>query len=217
MLRKTKMNAGTGEYKAQFSNGVSVRIESNYLISSNKEKCNNLISNSKLDDNDIIDALISLHIVLEVSLNTLYRHLISSVIKKDIDQFEVMKNIDNINFIDKTILFIYNSKFNFGNKLSEASKYHSIINKIRLFSEVRNKLLHGHSISTISDNKGKRHSEVKNKLSPNFLKEQIKRFCFIMEGMRFYLDCLDSELTPVKKEQYKKSFLDDGFLPILRT
>ena len=217
MPREKEMNAETGKYKAQFSNEVSARIESNYLIFSNKKICDNLISNSELDDNDIIDVLISLHIVLEVSLNTLYRHLSSSVIKKDIDQFEVMKNIDNINFIDKTILFIYNSKFNFKNKLSEASKYHSIINKIRSFSEVRNKLLHGHSISTISDNKGKRYSEVKKKLNPNFLKEQINRFCFIMEGMRFYLDCLDSELAPVEKEHYKKFFLDDSFLPILRT
>jgi hypothetical protein len=196
---------------------ILIKKESNYLIISNKEKCKNLLINSPLSSNDIVDILISLHIVLEVSLNTLYRHLISAFIKKDVDEFEIMNNIDNIGFIDKTIMFIYNSKFNFNNKLKEATKYHSIISALRDFSGVRNKLLHGHSISTIFDGEKNRYSELKKILNPDFLKNQIKKFSFILEGMRFYLDCLDSGLTEHGKEQYKKSFLDDSFLPILRT
>lgn len=217
MPKEIRMKAQGGQYKMSISDRVSSKLESGYLIVSNKEKCNNLISNSELSDNNIVDVLIGMHIVLEVSLNTLYRYLISSVIKKDVDEFEIMKNIDSVSFIDKTILFIYNSKFNFGDKLSEASKYHSIINTMRDFSGVRNKLLHGHSISTIFDGQKNRHSEVKKMLNPDFLREQIKKFCFIMKGMRFYIDCLDSGLTPAGKKQYKKSFLDDSFLPVLRT
>lgn len=217
MPKKIKINCRTGKYRVNISDKILLKLESGYLITSNKKKCHDLIISSGLNNDNIVDALIGLHIVLEVSLNTLYRHLTRSVIKKGIDQFEVMKNIDNISFIDKTILFIYNSKFNFEDKLDKANKYHSIINKMRNFSEVRNKLLHGHSISTTFDGERNRHSELRKMLNPDFLKEQIKKFCFIMKGMRFYLDCLDSRLTPAEKEQYKKSFLDDSFLPVLRT
>jgi len=210
------MKVETGQFAVK-TGDISTRLESGYLIVSNKKKCSELINSPELNDNNIVDILISLHIVLEVSLNTLYRHLIASAIKKQIDKFEIIKNIDKINFIDKTVMFIYNSKFNFGSDLEKANKFHSIIGKMRSFSEARNKLLHGHSISTISEGSQKRHSEVKKMLNPKFLNEQIIKFCSIMEGMRFYLDCLNSELTPSGKEQYKKSFLDDSFLPILRT
>ncbi len=196
---------------------ITMKLESGYLITSNKEKCRGLIEESPLNDNDIIDILVSLHLVLEVGLNTMYRHLMLRDIKKDIDKFEIMKNIDNINFIDKTIMFIYNSKFDFEGKLGEATRYHSIINALRDFSGVRNKLLHGHSISTISDGEKIKNSEVKNMLNPGFLKEQIGKFCFIMEGMRFYLNCLDSGTSDADKEQFSKSYLDDSFLPLLRT
>lgn len=216
MAKEIKIKLETEKYTI-IGGEVSARLESGYLITSNKKKCSDLINNSELGDNDIVDILISLHIVLEVSLNTLYRQLISSVIKKDIDKLEIIKNIDKINFIDKTVMFIYNSKFNFGSNLDKASKFHSIIDAMRDFSGARNKLLHGHSISTIFEGDKSRHSETKKMLNPDFLKEQIKKFCFIMEGMRFYIDCLDSELSPAGKEQCKKSFLDDGFLPILRT
>jgi len=216
MSKKYIMKAETGQFRIK-TGEISARLESGYLIISNKKKCEDLISNSELNDNDIADVLISLHIVLEVSLNTLYRHLITSVIKKQIDKFKIIKNIDKINFIDKTVMFIYNSKFNFGGDLDKANEFHKIIGDMRRFSEARNKLLHGHSISTIFEGNRNRHSETKKMLNPDFLKEQIKRFCFIMKGMCFYLDCLDSELTQAGKEQYKKSFLDDSFLPILRT
>jgi len=195
---------------------VSFWKESNYLIISNKEKCNKLISYSELSDNDIIDILISLHIVLEVSLNTLYRHLALFSLKKNIDEFEVMKNIDNISFIDKTILFIYNSKFDFDGKLDQATEYHKIIDTIKDFSNIRNKLLHGHTISTIHRGGTREDSELKKKINLEYLKEQIKKFCFILKGICFYLDCLDSNLTQQGKEDLKREYLSDDFLPHLR-
>lgn len=208
------LHAQTGSYSVK-GGQISSKLESGYLILSNRKKCFDLIEKSELEDNDIADILISLHIVLEVSLNTLYRHLIGSVIKKEVNKLEVMENIDNINFIDKTVLFIYNSKFKFKD-ISKATEYHKIIGTLRKFSEARNKLLHGHSISTVFEGESKKLSKTKKMLNPQFLKEQIKRFCFIMEGMKFYIDCLDSELTEKGKEQYKKSYLDDSFIPILR-
>lgn len=214
--KKIVMKAKSLKFTIKMGN-ASARLESGYLIISNKKKCGNLIKNSKLSGNDIVDALISLHIVLEVGLNTLYRHLITSVIKKQIDEFEIIENIDKINFIDKTVLFIYNSKFNFGDNLDKANEFHKIIGEMRCFSEARNKLLHGHSISTIFCGEKNKHSKTKRMLSPDYLGEQVKRFCSIMKGMRFYLDCLDSELSSEGKESFKNSYLDDSFLPVLRT
>lgn len=84
------------------------------------------------------------------------------------------------------------------------------------FSNIRNKLLHGHAISTIFDSEGKRHSDLKRKINPKVLKEQVAKFRLIMEGMRFYLDCLDSTLTESGKKALKQEYLSNDFLPYLR-
>jgi len=149
------------EETISLKDSLSIRKESSYLIISNKKKCAKLIIQSDLNENDIIDIFISLHVVLEVGLNALFRHLSLMSIKKDVDEFEIIENIDGINFIDKTILFIYNSKFEFGDNVADASKYHSIIGTIKNFAAMRNKLLHGHSISTIFDGERNKHSGLK--------------------------------------------------------
>lgn len=161
----------------------------------------------------IIDFLISLHIVLEAGLNSLFRRLTIEQIKKSVDRLKVIKNLDNISFIDKTTLFIYNSNFDFGERVDKATKYHKIIGKMKQFSEVRNKLLHGHSISTLFPHEGReRASEMRALLSEEYVKEQIERFKFILEGMRFYIDCLEGDfISSMGKEYLKKEFLDDGF------
>lgn len=174
---------------------IKKRIESDYLLISNRNKCKKLLMSSDLDENDIIDGLISLHMVLEVGLNALYRHLSLSSLKKQVDHFKVIENLDNISFIDKTILFIYNSRFNFIGKEDFANKYHGIISRIKDFAHLRNKLLHGHSISTIPKKGEKTYSRLKKEINLDTLKKQITQFCFIIEGMRFYLNCLDSALT----------------------
>lgn len=194
------------------TDSVKARTESEYLISSNKEKCKQLLGKSSLGEGDIIDVLVSLHIILEVSLNTLFRHLSLMGIKKDVDEFEIIKNIDAINFIDKMVLFIYNSKFNFDTKLAEASRYHSIIGTLKNFAGLRNQLLHGHSISSVFSGGKSRQSPLKKNISPESLESQIEKFKFILGGMRFYLDCLDSSLTPSGKESFKKAYLNDDFL-----
>ncbi len=201
----------------RITDSVRIRSESSYLITSNKKKCADLILRSDLDQNDIIDILIALHVILEVSLNTLYRHIARASIKKGIDEFEVVKNIDNISFIDKTILFIYNSKFDFKDEatLVEATKYHDIISTLKRFSELRNKLLHGHSISTIFEDGANRNSELKKKINLNELKEQIKKFRFILEGMRFYFDHLESGFTKAGRDIFKDTYLSETFLPHL--
>lgn len=193
-----------------------MRTESDYLIISNKDKITNSLTNPNLDQNDIIDILISLHIVLEVGLNTFFRHLSLIGIKKKINEFEIMSNLDKVNFRDKVTLFIYNSKFNFKGKEDDAVRYHKIIGKLRNFSGMRNRLLHGHSISTIFDGKESRNSQLKQKITLRNLKIQIKEFVFILKGMSFYLDCLESSLTISGKKDLQKEYLSDDFLLNLR-
>lgn len=203
--------------KKSLKYSVRARIESEHLITSNKEKCSEILGKEKRSEEDIIDFYISLHLVLEVSLNAFFRYLSTSRIKKRIPEFKVIKNLDAINLIDKTILFIYNSPFNFASELGEATKWHSIIGKMRNFSEVRNKLIHGHSISTIvTDGKiDPEHSEAREMLSESGLKVQIEDFQFIMEGMRFYFDHIyyeDIEFSDSYKSDLKEGYLDDSFL-----
>jgi len=194
---------------------INIQNESEYLITSNKEKSVQLLGASDLNFNDIIDILISLHMVLEISLNALYRHLSLLSIKKNIGEIQIRENIDNIDFINKTILFIYNSNFNFNGKLTKAKEYHKIINTIKDFSGIRNKLIHGHSIVRIQDGDGARFdSALRRDINLKFLGKQIKKFRFILKGMCFYLDCLDSNLTEQDKNNLKQRYLDDRFLPV---
>ena len=201
----------------KISDSYKVRSESGYLVSSNQQKCADLVKDSDLDENNIIDVLISLHIILEAGLNAFYRNIVLMSLKKELGEFEVMENVDKVSFIDKTVSFIYFSKFDFDGKLSEAKKYHSIIDALKDFCAIRNKLLHGHSISTIFDGEKNRHSELKGKITLDMLMEQMKKFRFILEGMRFYFDCLQSNITPSGKESFKKEYLSDDFLPQLGT
>ena len=81
-----------------------------------------------------------------------------------------------------------------------------------LCTELRNKLLHGHSISTLYENGNSRQSDLRNHINPQKVEEQIDKFIFIMEGMRFYFDCLISTYTESGKENFKKEYLDYEFL-----
>lgn len=201
------------EAKATARAAVTARTESHHMIASNKERCRELLGAEELSEENIIDFLIALHIVMEVSLNTLFRSLSLIGIKKDIDDFEVAKNVDEINFIHKATLFIYNSKFDFsGGRLGEASHHHRIIGMLKDFAGPRNKLLHGHSIATIFEGEERRNSPLRENINPDYLNRQVNKFIEIMKGMRFYLDCLDSSLTDAGKQGFKDEFLDYSFL-----
>ncbi|OHA18576.1 MAG: hypothetical protein A2664_02975 [Candidatus Taylorbacteria bacterium RIFCSPHIGHO2_01_FULL_46_22b] len=197
----------------QINVSVKARTEHVYLLHSNRERCHRLLQKKTLAEEEIIDFLIALHLVLEIGINALFRHIVIPTIKKEIDEFKIMKNLDNVSFRDKVTMFVYTSNFDFSGKLEIASQYHQIIEKLKDFSSIRNQLLHGHSISTIYTEEGNRHSELRKAISSaEFLKRHIEKFRFIMEGMRFYLDALGSSLTASGREGLKKEYLDYSFL-----
>lgn len=202
----------TNKDTIRIKDSVTIMAESNYLFYSNREKVSILLNKKLLNKDDIIDIFIGLHIVLELGINNVFRKIISSDFKKDIDTHIMINNLDNINFIDKTIMFIYYSKFKFTD-ISEATRYHSIINKIKSFSEMRNKLLHGYSISEISGENGIFKSKLKKDLNLIKLKQQLEDFKFILDGLCYYLDCVESSWTTNGKNLLKETYLNHNFIP----
>ncbi len=190
-------------------------IDSDYLIISNKKKCKDLLTAEKLSSESVIEILVSLHFVLEIGLNKFFRQVSLLSIKVWVPSIDLINNLDNISFIDKTILFLYNSYFDFGSeeKRNKAKKYHSIIGKLKNFASTRNKIFHGHSISTFLIERKLVHSEAKKKTSLEELKKQIEAFCFITEGMGFFLDCLKCPITTSAKDALKSSYLSCEFIP----
>ncbi len=188
---------------------MSVIFESLYLLESNQKKCKELLSKSNRSPNDIIDFLISIHIVLEFGLNGLFREIIINNIQKNIDKAKIVNNLDHITFIDKTILFIYMEKYNFNNNLSKANEHHSIIEILKDFSNTRNQLMHGSMIGSFSDENSSKTSAV-SIITSEHMKKQIEKFKKILDGVIFYLDHL--KYCPVNKEDLKNKFLDTTFL-----
>lgn len=200
---------------------TTISIESTHLIKSNKWKCEKIFAEGNYSENNIIDILISLHLILEIGINGLFRAISNPTFKKDIDILERMEKIDNINFIDKVTMFIYFGNFNFSdtknvkNRLGDATKYHKIIGTLKDFTNARNSLLHGHALHTIRDinTSTERKTKTQAKLNTDFLDDQIKKFQFIMDGMSFYLDCYEKERIPLDvKAGIFRAYLENGFL-----
>lgn len=192
---------------------VASHSESYYLIDSNKERCQSIFTKDKWQDGELIEGYIALHIVLEASLNSLFRQLALRSLKKGIDEITVMNNIDHISFVDKTILFIYNSSFDFDAKLDQAAEYHMIIGKLRAFCEIRNQLLHGHAIATITNSKGvTSHTKARQNIDYERLVQQLNYYRSIVEGLSFYVNCLIG-LGDGDKKRFIEQYLDSSFLP----
>jgi hypothetical protein len=198
---------------------VVLRTEDYYLILSRKKECQRILALERISNNDKIDFYIALHIVLEVGLNTLFREISLRSIKKNINLQEITKNIDNVSFLDKVTLFIYNSNFEIKdeNDLNNATHYHSVINCIKSFSHYRNIFLHGHSISTVQypnnhEINNTFHSKAK-KILDKDIQEQIDMYSFILEGICFYVDHLqDSERSKYITDYILKTIMENSFL-----
>jgi len=199
----------------QIEDGLTSFQDSLYLVLSNRKRCNVLLSKRELSEEDMVDIYISLHLVLEISLNALHRQIIAKQITKPIDRLDVIRNIDNIGFIEKTTLFIYNSSFDFGGKEEESAIHHKIISKLKVFAGVRNKLLHGHSIGSFAvGDSPRRNTEAKKALELNKLREQVKLFVDINKGMQFFLNHLAIKDWSKKYiEDLKKQYLTYDFIP----
>jgi hypothetical protein len=194
---------------------ISIRKESSYLLQSHRERVQRLLNHSALDQHDIIDVLISLHIVLEVGVNTFFRQVLPLTKGGEIFAFDkTTENLDNISFGDKVAMFLYSGTFDFSGKEQQARDYHKIIGEIKRFSEMRNKLLHGHAVSVLYADGKNTHSKLSKELSLERLGTQVRSFHTILDGLAFYFErYTKGGFTPHGKQQYVKSYLDTSFLP----
>jgi len=186
--------------------------ESDYLITSRRQRCRDLLAQSELDEEDMIELYIALHVVLEVGLNALFRRLTFWHAQPVFDRREIIDQVDDINFKDKAALFLYYAHFNFENRIDQAKNHQSILDKMAHFSEIRNQLLHGHSISTFILEGRPHDSNARRKMNPKTLTKQIELFRDIIKGMTFYLEHLESVGQELNKEDLRKRYLDLSFL-----
>ena len=80
---------------------------------------------------------------------------------------------------------------------------------------MRNKLLHGHSIGSLTNDENvTRVSEARSNLEIDKLKAQIKLFVDINNGMKFFLDHLDNDgWSEGYIEDLKNEYLNFSFIP----
>ena len=187
---------------------MSIISESLHLLNSNRNKCKAIFQKEDKSPNDIADFLISLHLVLEIGLNGMYRELVINNLQKTIDKSKITNHLDSITFIDKTIMFVCMEKYSF-DSIEEANDHYSIIETLRNFSGTRNKLMHGSMIGSFED--GKSNLSVATKvLNTEHMDAQIEKFKRIINGVTYYLNNLNN--CPVDKDELNKKFLDLTFI-----
>lgn len=192
---------------------MTIMKESLHLLLLNKEKCKEILAKPTKSEGDIMEFLISLHLVLELGVNAFFRQIIIMQLQKGIERTKVASNLDKISFIDKVALFIYMPSFSFNGEISQADEYHAAIGKLRKFAGVRNKLLHGHMVGQVHYSETDIvETETALLLNEGMLQSQIEDFKFIMDAIAFYFDHWHSSFTTQGKIDLKTQFLETGFL-----
>ncbi len=186
--------------------------ESDYLIVSRKERCRQILQAGDPTEENMIELYIALHVVLEVGLNALLRRLTLWHVGPGFDRVEVIKQVDEIHFKDKVAMFLYHGHFNFEDEAGQAIGHHRILNKIMHFSEIRNQLLHGHSISTLTLEGKKHQSAVRRKMNQETLAKQLALFQDIVKGMNFFLNHLVVDRPGLDKKELVDKYLNVDFL-----
>lgn len=192
----------------------SVFVESVALSEFHKSNCKKFMQNIDIaNEIDYVNFLVSLHIVLEVSLNSFYRQLFhfTSMPTFNINRLSANEEIDRITFIDKTRFFIYCFSFDLS-KVEKVKDHNKLIRKLKAFCEPRNKLLHGHSISTFLHNGNETWSTTKKAVTLDKCMTQLILFNEIMDIISFYLDCLNLNIQDDLKSDLKNQYLDKFYI-----
>ncbi|HBA36837.1 TPA: hypothetical protein DCZ15_03105 [Candidatus Falkowbacteria bacterium] len=167
-----------------------LKTDDSFLVY-NRDKCRELINKGLNNKEDIMQFLLSLHIVLEVGINSFFRALIL------VRRFGGFKTdcIDQVSFIDKITMFFY-LPYSSGVISSEVIEQNrSAISKLKSFAEVRNKLMHGHinaEIFETPDNlfagKIKKVTATAKLIHNDVVIKQISDFKFIVSSLSFFIN-----------------------------
>lgn len=191
-------------------------VESDFLIKSNRVKLNVFINklnkNDELLESELMDAFISLHILLEVGINTVLRKVSLRRLNQAIESLVAVRDLDEVAFRDKVSCLIYFGSFNPDLEKNKFSENETILNEIKKFCEPRNRLLHGHAVIAIGDQNGIKKSTTTSALlnNPLFM-EQLSRYYDIVNRLYYYLCNLEPALNNIDE---LKTFLDNSFIPV---
>jgi hypothetical protein len=96
--------------------------------------------------------------------------------------------------------------------LSEAAQHHSVINRLKKFSEIRNKLIHGYSISSVITHDGHlQQTRTRQQLTKDFMLQQIDLYQVIIDNLGFFVNALGN-INSKQKEDFINRYLDASFL-----
>lgn len=181
-------------------------INDSFLIY-HRKKCHELINKGLNNEDDIMQFLLSLHIVLEVGINSFFRTL---VLARRFGDFKT-DCIDQVNFIDKVTMFLYLPHISNITSSEVIEQNRSAISKLKNFSEIRNRLMHGHMNGKIFDitedvfaGKAKKLTATAKLIHNDVVIKQIDDFKFIINSILFFLDAYWDSLGIEETEEGKK-------------
>lgn len=196
-----------------------------YLIHSSRGKCKKILEKTNLNENDIIELFLYLHLILEISINYLLSYILklklNTVFQNEEDILSFIEQLETIPFSNKILLFISYSTFQFKSEEKEnmIKFYKKLPGIIREFTGIRNKLLHGHNISetgSVSTEGGTNiihTSKIKKELNQKKVNSQVLNFYKINKIISIFILKSDSSLTISGRNTLINSYLDTSFIP----
>jgi hypothetical protein len=194
-------------------NNVTLKVESNYFFISRRNKCTEFLKIDDPKEADILEFLLNLHFVLEVGINTFFRNYYK--FSSNYDFFKNSREIDNINFNDKVTIFLNENNFTLitgENLYTSREKVNEITGLTKNFNNIRNMIVHGHSVSEISSGDHKEQSSLKSKLTKESYIKQIDSFKKIITNINYFIDRLDTKIQREQIKMFQKNYLDLDFL-----
>lgn len=215
-MAKYKLKAESGKISVQGS-GLIMNISKNQFFFSKKRVCNDFLQKYTLNDVEILDFLLSLHLVLEIGVNSFFRSLYYIYSNLEFSKYENL--LDDVSFLNKIQYFLSSNRFTYrdGKEVDEAEKLaKQVISDIKNFNEVRNKIVHGHSISEYSGAVSKK-SKLLELIRPSQVKDQVERFKKIIDSLNYFVDRLvinstDISIPSDQIRQFQEDFLSYNFL-----
>ncbi len=214
--KDSKVTSKPLRIRATMSTSVTLTVQSHYFLIGRRKLCKKLLNKShksKLTEEERLEFLLALHIVLEVGINSFLRSLYSTYTNLDYVKYENV--IDEVNYIDKTRMFLSSNRFIFssgGEKRDAEKRAKKLIQSLIKFGRIRNMIMHGHSLSESSGGAPKQSNLKEILTSESKVDRQVQRFKDIIESFNFFVDRLETSVNEEQIKTLKKNFLDSSFL-----
>ena len=204
------LNAEAGSF-THAGDSIKIKIESSAFFAKKRDDCVQLLSKENPSELDIMEFMLNLHLVLEIGVNAFFRNYFQHI--SCIDEIKDTHVIDEISFIDKVKFFLVSNNFTFqsGDDRKIANKKSTaLISDIMVFSSIRNKIIHGHSVSESNQVK----SKLKKQLTPAYTNDFIEKYKEIILSLNYFIDRMDSSINRQQIALFQKNWLSVDFLGI---